>query len=102
MGGNHKPTTPVQFPDTNPNDYPVSLVFSPKYSVLYMLTAQGLFFLFDSLSVKRIMANKVSNDVIELGAPHASASGILGVNKAGAVRFLSKTEKPFFNLCLLA
>lgn len=88
MGGQHKPQTAIQFPDTNLTDYPISLVFSPKYSVLYMLTQQGLFFMFDSLTAKRLMANKVSPDSIFLGAPHVSASGVIGITSpGGAVSF---------------
>jgi clathrin heavy chain len=94
MGGAHKPQATIAFPESNgPLDYPISLVYSPKYSVLYMITHQGLFFMFDSLSVKKLMANKVSQDALIVGAPHVSASGIIGINApSGAVLAITVNE----------
>jgi clathrin heavy chain len=85
MGGQHKVSEELLFSAQNPNDFPLALIPSHKYSVLYLLTREGFFYLCDSLSGKKIMANRISNEPLLLGAPYVQNSGVLTINTAGSV-----------------
>lgn len=108
---------PVYFPDTTPNDFPLAVAISDKYSVLYMITKEGYFHLMDLESGKRIMLNQVSfspsllhrsfafsiislslyvqisNEPFFAGVPHIGSSGILAINASGKVVVLSVNEQ---------
>lgn len=85
MGGAHKVSEPLLFSDANPLDFPLALIPSHKYSVLYLLTREGFFYLCDSLTGKKIMVNRISNDPLLLGAPYVANSGVLTINTSGLV-----------------
>lgn len=89
MGGAHKVPQPIVFPDTNPGDFPLVLVASDAKGVLFMLTKEGFFHMYDGLSGKRLMANKVSAEHFFIGGPFEANGGIFGINKTGSVLSLS-------------
>jgi len=94
MGGQgHKVSEPLLFSDANPLDFPLALIPSHKYAVLYLLTREGFFYLCDSLTCKKIMANKISNDPLLLGSPYVSSSGVVTVNTAGLVLVITVNEQ---------
>jgi clathrin heavy chain len=98
MGGSHKVPQPIVFPETNPGDFPLVLSASDSRGVLFMLTKEGFFHMYDGLSGKRLMANKVSAEHFFIGGPFEANGGVYGINKTGSVRslsFLSKSSRSF-------
>lgn len=63
----------------------MAVEISARYSVVYLLTKEGYFHLYDLESGKRVIVNQVSNDALFLSAPHSPSSGIMAVNKRGQV-----------------
>lgn len=92
MGGQHKVFETLLFGESNPMDFPLALIPSHKYSVLYLLTREGFFYLCDSLSGKKIMVNRISNDPLLLGVPYIQNSGVLTINSAGSVFVITVNE----------
>eukprot|EP01127_Copromyxa_protea_P002769 TRINITY_DN1272_c0_g1_i1.p1 TRINITY_DN1272_c0_g1~~TRINITY_DN1272_c0_g1_i1.p1 ORF type:complete len:1717 (+),score=471.10 TRINITY_DN1272_c0_g1_i1:887-6037(+) len=89
MGGQHKVPQPIVFPDSNPGDFPLVLVASDAKGVLFMLTKEGFFHMYDGLTGKRLMANKVSAEHFFIGGAFAANDGVFGINKTGSVLSLS-------------
>jgi len=83
----------IYFPDNAPQDFPVALEVSERYKVVYLITKEGYFHLYDLKLGKRITVNKISAEPIFASCPHSSSSGIMCINKAGQVLALTVNEQ---------
>jgi len=92
-GGSHRVASPVFFPDTSPNDFPVALEISDRYKVLYLITKEGYFHLYDLKGGKRITVNKISPEIIFAASPHAPSGGVMCINQAGSVIAITVNEQ---------
>lgn len=90
--GAQKVQVPVFFPDNTPNDFPLSVEISARYSVVYLITKEGYFHLYDSETGKRIILNQISADTLFISAPSTSNGGIITINKKGQVMSLTVNE----------
>ena len=88
-----KVNVPIYFPDNAPNDFPLAVELSGKYGVLYLLTKEGYFHLYDAESGKRIILNQVSAEALFIACAHTPSSGIMAVNKRGQVVTLTVNEQ---------
>jgi len=85
-------TLVVPVPDTL--EVPLALVVSPKYSVLYMLTKNGFFFMFDTISGKIAVASQVvSLEPLLLAVPHLRTSGVIAISRTGSVFSVTVNEQ---------
>jgi len=66
----HKVQAPVFFPPEGVNDFPVAMEASDKYKVVYLVTKEGYFHMYDLKLGKRITVNKISNETIFASCPH--------------------------------
>jgi len=55
---------PIPVPADAPNDFPVAMVASPKYDVLFMMTKMGYLYLFDVFSGKALYRARITQDTV--------------------------------------
>jgi len=91
-GGSHRVSSPVVFPETAPGDFPVALEVSDRYKVLYLITKEGFFHLYDLKGGKCITVNRISPEIIFAVSPLPSSGGVLSVNQAGQVTAITVNE----------
>eukprot|EP01080_Neovahlkampfia_damariscottae_P005416 gene5416-9229_t len=82
-------------------DFPVSMQANEKLGIIYIVSRQGVLYLFDVESATLIYSTRVSSEAIFVTAPHESTNGFIGVNnKIGQVLSISVDENkiiPFLN-----
>lgn len=87
-----KKTLDLFFPPEAGNDFPVSMQFSARYGVLYVVTKYGFIHLFDACTGTCIFMNRISSETIFVTAEHRPTDGIVGVNRKGQVLSVSIDE----------
>ena len=73
-------------------DFPVSMVSSTKYDVVYMLTKMGFIYVVDTKTGTVIFSNQVSAQPVFIAAPHEETGGIAFVNQGGQVLSVTLDE----------
>lgn len=73
------------FPPEFGDDFPVSMHISEKYGVIYVVTKNGLLFVYDLETATAIYRNKISNDPIFIACGAPSNGGCYVVNRRGQV-----------------
>lgn len=93
----------ISYPAEFANDFPVALEVSPAHQIIYILTKQGLLFLYDLHTGSPIYRNRVLTDTIFATCLHTASSGILavtartgkvvvfGINESVLVPFVANT-----------
>jgi clathrin heavy chain len=80
-----KKATDIFFPP-NDGDFPTAIVLSPKTYVAYMVTKFGILYVFDLLTLGRLICmTKISSHVCFVATPHEATDGILCINTKGQV-----------------
>ncbi|KAF2405615.1 clathrin heavy chain [Trichodelitschia bisporula] len=87
-----KKNVDVYFPPEAPNDFPVSMQISAKYSVIFLVTKYGFIHLYDLETGTCIYMNRISSDTIFVTAPDSESTGILGINRKGQVLHVAVNE----------
>ena len=80
------------FPPDFVDDFPVSMHISEKYGVIYVVTKNGLLFVYDLETATAVYRNKVSNDPIFIACGSPSSGGIYVVNRRGQVLLINLNE----------
>jgi len=80
------------FPPDFADDFPVSMHISEKYGVIYVVTKNGLLFVYDLETATAIYRNKVSNDPIFIACGSPSTGGFYAVNRRGQVLLMNLNE----------
>ena len=80
------------FPPDFADDFPVSMHASDKYGVLYVITKNGLLFVYDVATATAIYRNKVSNDPVFIACAAPSNGGVYAVNRRGQVLLMNINE----------
>lgn len=88
-----KKTLDLFFPPEAANDFPVSMQFSAKYSLLYVVTKYGFIHLYDASTGSCIFMNRISSDTIFVTSEYRKTDGIVGVNRKGQVLSVSLDEQ---------
>ncbi|KAH8096034.1 hypothetical protein JL720_3378 [Aureococcus anophagefferens] len=70
----------IPVPADAPNDFPVSMVPSPKHDVVYMVTKMGYLYLFDCLSGKALYRRaRITTDTVFVTCGVSATGGLLGI-----------------------
>jgi hypothetical protein len=70
----------------NDGDFPTSIVLSSKTSIAYMITKFGILYVFDLLTLGRLICmTKISNHVCFVATYNEATDGILCINTKGQV-----------------
>ncbi|KAJ8601991.1 hypothetical protein CTAYLR_002731 [Chrysophaeum taylorii] len=69
----------IPVPAEAPEDFPVSMVPSPKHDILYMITKMGYLYLFDVFSGKALYRARITKDTVFVTCPHTATGGMLGI-----------------------
>ena len=69
----------IPVPADAPNDFPVSMVPSPKHDVVYMVTKMGYLYLFDCLSGKALYRARITTDTVFVTCGVSATGGLLGI-----------------------
>jgi hypothetical protein len=81
-----KKATDVFFPPNDIGDFPTAIVVSPKTHVAYMITKFGTLYVFDLLTLGRLICmTKISSHVCFVATYHEATDGILCINTKGQV-----------------
>ena len=80
------------FPPDFADDFPVSMHVSEKYGVIYVVTKNGLLFVYDLETATAIYRNKISNDPVFIACGAPSNGGIYAVNRRGQVLLMNLNE----------
>ena len=80
------------FPPDFADDFPVSMNISEKYGVIYVVTKNGLLFVYDLETATAIYRNKVSNDPVFIACGAPSNGGFYAVNRRGQVLLMNLNE----------
>lgn len=74
------------------SDFPVAMVTSTKYDVVYMLTKMGFIYVVDTKTGTVIFSNQVSAQPVFIAAAHEATGGIAFVNQGGQVLSVTLDE----------
>ena len=80
------------FPPDFADDFPVSMNISEKYGVIYVVTKNGLLFVYDLETATAIYRNKVSNDPVFIACGAPSNGGFYAINRRGQVLLMNLNE----------
>mmetsp|Transcript_20888 Transcript_20888/g.27094 ORF Transcript_20888/g.27094 Transcript_20888/m.27094 type:complete len:1733 (+) Transcript_20888:121-5319(+) len=70
---------PIPVPADAPNDFPVSMIPSPKHDIVFMITKMGYLYLFDIFSGKALYRARITNDTVFVTCIQSSTGGMLGI-----------------------
>ncbi|KAK7235859.1 clathrin heavy chain [Aureococcus anophagefferens] len=91
----------IPVPADAPNDFPVSMVPSPKHDVVYMVTKMGYLYLFDCLSGKALSTARITTDTVFVTCGVSATGGLLGITaRKGQLLQVSLNEQtlvPYVN-----
>jgi len=82
-------------PELGGGDFPVALIASAKYTLLYMVTKAGYLHIFDAESASTLYMNRVSESTMFVQCAHLTSGGLVGVNRQGAVLHACINEQVF-------
>ncbi|KAJ6750992.1 hypothetical protein OIU85_001517 [Salix viminalis] len=80
------------FPPDFADDFPVSMQISQKYGLIYVITKQGLLFVYDLETASAVYRNRISPDPIFLTTDASSVGGFYAVNRRGQVLLATVNE----------
>ena len=80
------------FPPEFVDDFPVSMNVSEKYGVIYVVTKNGLLFVYDLETATALYRNKISNDPVFIACGAPSTGGVYAVNRRGQVLHINLNE----------
>jgi clathrin heavy chain len=83
----------IYYPPEMPNDFPVALQMSSKYSIAFLVTKMGYVHLYDVESGQALYMNRISETTVFATTPNTSNGGLLGVNRQGRVLSVSLREE---------
>jgi len=72
----------------DPTDFPVSMLPDDQHGSLFIITKQGLLFIYEIQSGKRLFGEKVSQFTMFTSVEHAKESGVVTVDQKGRVAHL--------------
>lgn len=75
----------IYYPPEMPEDFPIALQMSSKYSIVYLITKMGYVHLYDIETGSALYMNRVSETTMFATAPAEASGGLLAVNRAGKV-----------------
>ncbi|KAJ0021345.1 hypothetical protein Pint_32514 [Pistacia integerrima] len=73
------------FPPDFADDFPVAIQISQKYGLIYVITKQGLLFVYDLETATAVYRNRISPDSIFLTTEAPSVGGFYAINRRGQV-----------------
>ncbi|GLT43224.1 hypothetical protein SLA2020_171910 [Shorea laevis] len=80
------------FPPDFADDFPVSMQISQKYGLIYVITKQGLLFVYDLETATAVYRNRISPDPIFLTIEASSIGGFYAINRRGQVLLATVNE----------
>ncbi|ODQ68207.1 clathrin heavy chain, subunit of the major coat protein [Nadsonia fulvescens var. elongata DSM 6958] len=87
-----KKAVDIFFPPEAANDFPVSVITSNKYGVIYVITKYGFIHLYDLESGAVIYMNRISSETIFTSTQYQPTSGCMVINRKGQVLSVSLNE----------
>eukprot|EP00003_Mantamonas_plastica_P027135 TRINITY_DN573_c0_g1_i1.p1 TRINITY_DN573_c0_g1~~TRINITY_DN573_c0_g1_i1.p1 ORF type:complete len:1592 (-),score=619.62 TRINITY_DN573_c0_g1_i1:79-4854(-) len=92
--GSFRKSVDMFYPQDQGADFPIGMVNSEKYGIVYVITKAGYIHLYDTETGSLIYMNRVSqqNDTIFTTTPHTSTGGMLGINRSGKVLYIGVDE----------
>ena len=72
------PPQAIPMPAEAPNDFPVTMVSSSKYDIVFMITKMGYLFMFDVHTARALYRARISTDTVFTACQQTSTGGILG------------------------
>jgi len=88
-----KRTVEIYFPPEAQQDFPVAMQYSEKFGIIFLVSKFGYVHLYDVETGTFIYMNRISQDMIFVTCPHASSSGLMGINRRGQVLVISIDEQ---------
>mmetsp|Transcript_7206 Transcript_7206/g.12899 ORF Transcript_7206/g.12899 Transcript_7206/m.12899 type:complete len:1693 (+) Transcript_7206:262-5340(+) len=74
------PPRDIAFPaEAAGDDFPITLLASRQYDVLYLVTKKGYLYMFDIHTGSLIFCNRITSDTVFVSCPMSDGTGILGV-----------------------
>eukprot|EP00210_Caulerpa_lentillifera_P001245 g1201.t1 len=80
------------FPQEFADDFPVSMQFSEKYGLIYVITKLGILFVYDLETATAVYRNRISPDPIFLTTNSPLTGGLYAVNRRGQVLHANVNE----------
>lgn len=81
----HKKNTEIQYDPSFPGDFPISLIVSEKYGLLYIVTKFGFLFVYEMISCEQIFRTRLSQEPIFVVSKNSANDGILAITKSGSL-----------------
>jgi clathrin heavy chain len=75
----------LTYPQGGAADFPVFMSFASKFGLLYVVTKTGMIFIFEVTTGQRILASKLSDSIVIMGALNTATDGLFVFNKNGNV-----------------
>ncbi|GMH83342.1 hypothetical protein TrST_g4351 [Triparma strigata] len=93
-GGVFRTNQAIPMPQEAPNDFPVTMVKSPKHDVVFMISKMGYLFMLDIHTARTLYRGRISTDTVFVATPQSATGGILGVTmKKGQVLQIQMNEE---------
>lgn len=81
------------FPPDFQDDFPVSMLVSDKYGLIYVVTKLGLLFVYDLATATAIYRSRISPDPVFLAVDAPSNGGFYAINRRGQVLLATVNEQ---------
>lgn len=75
----------IYYPPEMPDDFPIALQMSSKYSIVFLITKMGYVHLYDIESGSALYMNRVSESTMFVTTSQSTTGGFLAVNRGGKV-----------------
>lgn len=92
-----KITVPMTYPAGSEADFPVFMSFDENHGLLYIATRDGILFIYDVASGSRLLASKVSQARVIVGADNLTTGGLFLFNKQGQIISIDTNESTIVN-----
>jgi len=80
------------FPAGLEDDFPVAMQISQKYGLIYVITKNGIMFMYDLVTAAAIYRTRISTEPIFLTADATSSGGFYAINRKGQVLLCTLNE----------
>jgi clathrin heavy chain len=83
---------PIPMAPDAANDFPVTMTFSRKHGIVYMISKMGYLHMYDALSGKVIYMARITTDPSFCAVEHTASGGVLAITRKGSVLLVSVNE----------
>ena len=75
----------IQMAQDAPGDIPIIIQASNKYGLIFILTKEGYFFMYEASTAALVYRQRLTNQPIQVAVRNTTTDGMIAINKAGQI-----------------